>query len=66
MHVILSGAASDLAALYGKRDSKEFIIHRGMALAGVSKALVNRGAGRKLLDENLVAAVALFAGNAAS
>jgi hypothetical protein len=61
-HVILSAAASDIAALHGKQDSKEAIVHRGMAISGVSNALVKRDAGNKLGDESITG-VALLAGN---
>lgn len=61
-HVILSAAASDLAVLHGKDDSKEAILHRGMAMSSVSKELARRDGGLKMRDQSITA-VALFAGN---
>lgn len=64
-HVILSAAASDIAVLHGNKDSKEAIMHRGMAISGVSKALVGLDGGAKMRDESITA-VALLAGNEVS
>jgi hypothetical protein len=64
-HVILSIAASDIAARHGRHDSKEAIMHRGIAISGVSKALTKRDGGAKMMDES-IAAVVLLAGNEVS
>jgi hypothetical protein len=65
LHVILSAAASDIAVLHGRKDSKEAIMHRGIALSGVSKALTKREERSKVPDECL-SAVALLAGHEVS
>ena len=64
-HVILSAAASDIAVLHGKDDSKEAILHRGMAMSSVGKELARRNGGLKMRDESITA-VALLAGNEVS
>jgi hypothetical protein len=64
-HVLLSTAASDIAALHGRHDSKEAIMHIGMAISGVGKALVKQGGGVKMRDENITA-VGMLAGNGVS
>lgn len=59
-HVILSAAATDIATLHGRSDSRESIMHRGKALALVSKGLSKTG---QMPGDDVLAAVALFTGN---
>lgn len=58
-HVILSAAAYDIAKLNGKPESRESIMHRGKALALVSKGLSKNG---QIPGDDTLAAVALFTG----
>ena len=65
LHVILSAAANDIAVLHGRQDSREAIVHRGIAMSGVSKALTKREERSKVPDES-IPAVALLAGHEVS
>lgn len=59
-HVILSAAANDIATLHGRDDSREAIMHRGKALALVSKGLAKTG---QPPGDDVLTGVALFTGN---
>jgi hypothetical protein len=59
-HVILSAAANDIATLHGREGSREAIMHRGKALALVSKGLAKTG---QRPGDDVLTGVALFTGN---
>lgn len=60
--MILSVSASDIAALRLQGDSKEAMIHRGLALSGLRLALAEQEKGRQEMDK-CIAAVTLLIGN---
>ena len=61
LHIIISAAASDIAALHGKQDSRDAIVHRGIALSGVRK-LMKQSKNTKIKDD-IITAVTFLAGN---
>jgi hypothetical protein len=59
-HVILSVSAGDIVALRPQRDSKEAMIHRGLALSGLRLAFAEREKGRQEMDKCIAAATLLI------
>ena len=59
-HVILATAANDIAALHGRKDSPEAIMHRGLALGLVNQRLLKHGSDT---SDASIAAVALLTGS---
>jgi hypothetical protein len=58
-HVVLGTAANDIAALHGREDSPEAIMHKGLALGMVNKRLLQDGSDT---SDASIAAVALLTG----
>lgn len=60
-HVLLAAGASDIAALYGRKDSEAAIKHRSMSIA-----LVKRRLSLGEATDGALGAIALLAGNEVS
>lgn len=54
-------AAADIDALHGREISREALIHHGIALRGVNKALVDQHKVPEMIDECIVAVTLLAA-----